>query len=82
MMDGGNNGRRTAHWIVKDEMVIAQPTPRASSCFPNSRGRLEASLWGSFRYRLAVPSVSKQVHPHGLRNGNTWQFLAKTNLML
>ena len=23
-MDGGNNGRRTAHWIVKDEeMVIA-----------------------------------------------------------
>ena len=45
-MGGGNNGRRTAHQMVKDKMVIGEPTPRASCCFPDSRGfdLLKASL--------------------------------------
>ena len=81
-IDGGNNGRRTAHQMVKDEMAIAEPTPRASCCFPDSRGLdlLKASLWGSFIYHLAVPIVPKQFHSHGLRNGDTWRFLAEANL--
>ena len=68
MMSGGNNDRRTAHWIVKDEeMVIA--------CSNRGHARLVVVLIhvALIVKRLSLSSLSSGfwIQSHCLRNHNT-----------
>jgi hypothetical protein len=65
-MDGGNNGRRTAHWVVKDEeMVIA--------CSNRGHARLVLVL---IHVSFSQPNVFGSVVTHA-----TWRVLLRGGII-